>query len=124
MHVVNYELPTTSQGGIDEYVHRIGRTARIGHRGLATSFYTDRNADLAPELAKLLHENEQEIPDFLFEYNPENAANTEPNGETEGAGWGAEPQTNGNADGDAFGAGQQSNDGFQADAGGSGSGWN
>merc|ERR1740121_658044 len=32
-HVVNYDMPLTS----DDYVHRVGRTGRIGHRGVATS---------------------------------------------------------------------------------------
>jgi hypothetical protein len=31
-HVINYDLPI--QGGIDEYVHRIGRTGRIGNEEL------------------------------------------------------------------------------------------
>jgi superfamily II DNA/RNA helicase len=25
MHVINYDLPNTTYGGIDEYVHRIGK---------------------------------------------------------------------------------------------------
>ena len=41
-------------GGIDEYVHRIGRTARIGHKGLASSFFTERDAPLAEKLVPLL----------------------------------------------------------------------
>jgi ATP-dependent RNA helicase DDX3X len=44
MHVVNYDLPDD----IDEYVHRIGRTGRVGNRGLATSFYNAGNGVLAP----------------------------------------------------------------------------
>ena len=34
-HVVNYDLPKS----IDEYVHRIGRTGRVGNVGKATSFF-------------------------------------------------------------------------------------
>ena len=34
-HVINYDLPKT----IEEYVHRIGRTGRLGNTGQATSFY-------------------------------------------------------------------------------------
>ena len=34
-HVVNYDLPKT----VDEYVHRIGRTGRVGNTGKATSFF-------------------------------------------------------------------------------------
>jgi len=33
-HVINYELPKLAE----DYVHRIGRTGRIGNMGLATSF--------------------------------------------------------------------------------------
>lgn len=47
MHVVNFELPSGRHGGIGEYVHRIGRTARIGNEGLATSFYNEHNDDIA-----------------------------------------------------------------------------
>ena len=33
-HVINYELPNISE----TYVHRIGRTGRAGHDGIAISF--------------------------------------------------------------------------------------
>ncbi|TKA81621.1 hypothetical protein B0A49_01255 [Cryomyces minteri] len=71
MHVINYDLPSSMHGGIEEYVHRIGRTARIGNAGLATSFYTERNEDIADNLVKLLMETGQEIPDFLQDRIPE-----------------------------------------------------
>ena len=38
-HVINYDLPKT----VEEYVHRIGRTGRLGNTGKATSFYDARN---------------------------------------------------------------------------------
>merc|ERR1719147_617079 len=34
-HVINYDMPDD----VDEYVHRIGRTGRMGNTGKATSFY-------------------------------------------------------------------------------------
>jgi ATP-dependent RNA helicase DDX3X len=71
MHIINFDLPSTMHGGIDEYVHRIGRTARIGNEGLATSFYNDRNVDLAENLVKILIESNQPVPDFLSQYAPE-----------------------------------------------------
>ncbi|KAF2397490.1 DEAD/DEAH box RNA helicase [Trichodelitschia bisporula] len=74
MHVINYDLPDTDKsatGGIHEYTHRIGRTARIGNQGRATSFYNERNADLAPALVKVLLENGQTVPEFLDEFRPE-----------------------------------------------------
>ena len=72
MHVINYDMPNADYGGIHEYVHRIGRTARIGNEGMATSFYNDKNEDIAEALTKLLVETRQEIPDFLESYKPEN----------------------------------------------------
>lgn len=64
LHVINYDLP----GDIDEYVHRIGRTARAGNTGNATSFYTDRDDGIAYDLVKLLKSCKQEIPHFLKRY--------------------------------------------------------
>ncbi|KAF9160671.1 DEAD-box ATP-dependent RNA helicase [Actinomortierella ambigua] len=64
MHVINYHLPSD----IDEYIHRIGRTARVGNPGLATSFYNENDAMLAPALTKILQECGQEVPDFLEQY--------------------------------------------------------
>ncbi|KAJ9660954.1 hypothetical protein H2201_006682 [Coniosporium apollinis] len=71
LHVINYDLPSAAHGGIDEYVHRIGRTARIGNEGLATSFYNDRNEDIADALVKILVETKQDVPDFLADRIPE-----------------------------------------------------
>jgi hypothetical protein len=49
-HVINFDLPTD----VDDYVHRIGRTGRAGKKGLATAFFTDKDAGLAKGLAELL----------------------------------------------------------------------
>ena len=71
-HVINYDLPSGNYGGIDEYIHRIGRTARIGHRGQATSFYNERNEDIAQNLVNVLIECECPVPQFLESFIPEN----------------------------------------------------
>ena len=107
MHVINYDLPNSDHGGIHEYVHRIGRTARIGNIGMATSFYNDKNEDIAEALTKLLVETHQNVPDFLESYKPENEEelkfddDTDDEGDETAAGgdaWGAEAQTtNGDA---------------------------
>uniref|UniRef100_A0A183EJT8 RNA helicase n=1 Tax=Gongylonema pulchrum TaxID=637853 RepID=A0A183EJT8_9BILA len=60
-HVINYDLPTD----IDEYVHRIGRTGRVGNVGLATSFFNDKNRNIARDLAELVVEANQELPEWL-----------------------------------------------------------
>ncbi|XP_024223471.1 ATP-dependent RNA helicase vasa isoform X1 [Bombus impatiens] len=62
-HVINYDLPK----GIDEYVHRIGRTGRVGNRGRATSFFEpDDDAPLREDLIKILKQAEQPVPDCLL----------------------------------------------------------
>ena len=55
-------------------MHRIGRTARIGHQGLATSFYNDRNEDIAQDLVNVLVECDCSVPDFLSHLVPEEGA--------------------------------------------------
>lgn len=61
-HVINYDLPKS----IDEYVHRIGRTGRVGNEGKATSFYDyQQDRPLAGDLVKILTDAGQPIPDFL-----------------------------------------------------------
>lgn len=60
-HVINFDLPTD----IEEYVHRIGRTGRVGNLGTATSFFNEKNRTIAIDLVELLSEANQEIPDWL-----------------------------------------------------------
>ncbi|KDD72261.1 DEAD/DEAH box helicase, partial [Helicosporidium sp. ATCC 50920] len=60
-HVINFDLPAD----IDDYVHRIGRTGRAGKKGLATAFFCDKDASLAPKLVELLGETNQEVPGWL-----------------------------------------------------------
>lgn len=107
MHVVNYDLPVKEHGGIQDYIHRIGRTARIGNDGLATSFYNERNEDIAEDLVKILVESKQEVPGFLEQYKPENAEaidfEDDSDAEDEAGGADADPWGGASA-GDAWGA--------------------
>eukprot|EP00547_Thalassionema_nitzschioides_P001591 CAMPEP_0194209016 /NCGR_PEP_ID=MMETSP0156-20130528/7291_1 /TAXON_ID=33649 /ORGANISM="Thalassionema nitzschioides, Strain L26-B" /LENGTH=780 /DNA_ID=CAMNT_0038936101 /DNA_START=238 /DNA_END=2581 /DNA_ORIENTATION=+ len=66
-HVINMDLPTSADE-FDSYVHRIGRTGRAGHTGLATSLFvpTD-NGSIAAPLVRQLKESKQEVPDWLEE---------------------------------------------------------
>ena len=61
-HVINYDLPED----IDLYVHRIGRTARAGRRGVAWSFVTPEQGQLLTEIEKLtgVLVEKKEYPDF------------------------------------------------------------
>ncbi|XP_066266911.1 ATP-dependent RNA helicase DDX3X-like isoform X6 [Branchiostoma lanceolatum] len=60
-HVINFDLPSD----IDEYVHRIGRTGRVGNLGLATSFFNDKNRNVVRDLVDILIESKQELPSWL-----------------------------------------------------------
>ncbi|KAL7286258.1 hypothetical protein TKK_0019435 [Trichogramma kaykai] len=60
-HVINFDLP----GDVEEYVHRIGRTGRMGNLGTATSFFNHKNANLVRDLVPLLLEANQDLPSWL-----------------------------------------------------------
>lgn len=61
-HVINLELPKS----IEDYVHRIGRTGRVGNRGKATSFFSlDQDSDIKDDLVRILTQANQEVPEFL-----------------------------------------------------------
>ena len=130
MHVINYDLPNIDHGGIDEYVHRIGkspfplscrnlpkdvgRTGRIGNEGLATSLYNEKDEPLADELVKILLECGYDVPDFLEDKKPQqdqpltfddnSGDEEEAEAEAEGAdAWGGAGDTNGAVNGDSSG---------------------
>ncbi|KAH9884852.1 P-loop containing nucleoside triphosphate hydrolase protein [Xylariomycetidae sp. FL2044] len=115
-HVINFDLPSMDHGGIAEYTHRIGRTGRIGHRGRATSFYNDRDSDIAPLLVMTLMETRQAIPDFLEQYKPEDTDVTKLKFEDD-----TDEELEKQAGGDAGGWGGDGED--SAAAGGDGGGW-
>ena len=45
-HVINYDLPQD----VEDYVHRIGRTARFGASGIAISFICEHYAYSMPDI--------------------------------------------------------------------------
>jgi len=60
--VINYDFPTN----IEDYVHRIGRTARGGDKtGVSVTFFTRDDAALAGKLVTLMEKSGQEAPDEL-----------------------------------------------------------
>jgi Superfamily II DNA and RNA helicases len=71
-HVVNYELPTTAQ----DYVHRIGRTARAGLEGDAVSLVCVDEADLLADIETLLR---KPIPwEYVAGFEPDRNIRAEP----------------------------------------------
>jgi len=60
-NVVIYDFPRRMQ----DYVHRIGRTARGGRKGRAVVLFTSENSRSAQEFVELLEEAGQEVPSEL-----------------------------------------------------------
>ncbi len=59
--VINYDMPDIAE----TYVHRIGRTGRAGHKGLALSFCTDEEHNMYRDIQKLTG---KPIPAELYAY--------------------------------------------------------
>ncbi len=64
--VINYDFPRPKgAAGIEDFVHRIGRTARAGAKGTAITFFTQDNRRHAGPLVNLLTKAKQEAPEEL-----------------------------------------------------------
>jgi len=59
--VINFDMPN----GIEDYIHRIGRTGRAGASGISVSFFTEKSAKMAADLVNILVEAKQEVPPKL-----------------------------------------------------------
>ena len=64
--VINYDFPH-GEGGAEEYVHRIGRTARAGATGTAETLFTFADSRHAGTLTTLLQDAGQPVPEGLEE---------------------------------------------------------
>ena len=67
-YVFNFDMPKN----IEDYIHRIGRTGRVGNKGMAISFYNEKNKVIAEDLVKEMKKAKQEIPDFLEKFDYDN----------------------------------------------------
>lgn len=76
--VINYDYPNSSE----DYIHRIGRTARSQKTGTAYTFFTPNNSKQAGDLISVLREANQAI-------NPKLIQMAEDRGGEGGAGGGA-----------------------------------
>jgi ATP-dependent RNA helicase RhlE len=57
-HVVNFDLPREAE----DYVHRIGRTARAAGKGTAITFVSDHDQDAVVKIERLLERQVEKIP--------------------------------------------------------------
>ena len=75
-HVINYDVPENAE----DYVHRVGRTARMGKQGRAATFVTPDDGEFITAIEKLIN---KEIPlerfeDFVHTVAPEGGTPGEP----------------------------------------------
>ncbi|XP_028395147.1 ATP-dependent RNA helicase dbp2-like [Dendronephthya gigantea] len=61
--VINVDYPSSSE----DYIHRIGRTARSDRHGTAYTFFTQANAKQAKDLVNVLQEANQQVSSKLME---------------------------------------------------------
>jgi len=62
--VINFSFPLT----IEDYVHRIGRTARAGKEGIAHTFFHVGDKAHAGELVNVLNGADQKVPEALMKF--------------------------------------------------------
>lgn len=66
--VINFDFPAGTNG-VEDYVHRIGRTGRGEASGKAYTFFTAGDAKRATQLIGVLKRADQEVPDELKRYD-------------------------------------------------------
>lgn len=126
-HVINFDMPSD----VEEYVHRIGRTGRMGNLGLATSFFNEKNRNLVKDLVELLVESNQELPSWLEAMALESRSNFSSGrrgkGRFGGAGFGGKDYRfengGGRGGGGSRGGGGGGGGGRSGYGGGGGGGW-
>nr|XP_023409147.1 probable ATP-dependent RNA helicase DDX52 [Loxodonta africana] len=59
--VINYDFPTSSV----EYIHRIGRTGRAGHKGKAVTFFTEDDKPLLRSIANVIQQAGCPVPEYI-----------------------------------------------------------
>jgi ATP-dependent RNA helicase DDX5/DBP2 len=67
--VINYDFPIGGNG-VEDYVHRIGRTARGSNEGTAYTFFTQGDRQRAAELVGVLERAGQDVPADLLAFVP------------------------------------------------------
>uniref|UniRef100_A0A1I8BGI2 RNA helicase n=1 Tax=Meloidogyne hapla TaxID=6305 RepID=A0A1I8BGI2_MELHA len=71
-YVINYDLPSRDlRGPQNEYIHRIGRTGRIGNVGAAISYFDPSSINdrrNASYFIKVLQDSRQTVPEWMFEF--------------------------------------------------------
>ena len=69
-YVINYDFPQT----IEDYVHRIGRTARGEKSGTSYSLLTKEHSRCIKQLIEVMERSGQEIPQAVYELENQSRA--------------------------------------------------
>lgn len=59
--MINYDFPNSAE----DYVHRIGRTARADKSGTAYTFFTEGDSKSSGELIAVMTDAKQDVPERL-----------------------------------------------------------
>jgi ATP-dependent RNA helicase RhlE len=110
-HVVNFELPNVAE----DYIHRIGRTARAGQEGAAISLVCVDELKLLRDIERLLRKDIQKINVPGYDIDPSIKAEPIQNGSNRGGGGGRGRSPDRSRSGP--GGGRSSNGGGGAGAG-------
>ncbi|SOV15093.1 DEAD/DEAH box helicase, putative [Plasmodium gaboni] len=62
--VINYDLPSE----FEQYMHRIGRTGRIGKSGMAINYFNSSNKKIIDKLIDHLRKYDQPVPNWLIHF--------------------------------------------------------
>ncbi|XP_069035181.1 DEAD-box helicase 3 X-linked a isoform X9 [Lepisosteus oculatus] len=119
-HVINFDLPSD----IEEYVHRIGRTGRVGNLGLATSFFNEKNSNITKDLLDILVEAKQEVPSWLesLAYEQQHKSSSRGRSKRFSGGFGARDYRQSSSSSSSFGSRGSRNTGGHGGSRGFGSG--
>ena len=58
MYVINYDMP----GGIEDYIHRIGRSGRFGRKGVAINFVKNEDVRILRDIEQYYSTQIDEMP--------------------------------------------------------------
>uniref|UniRef100_A0A1J3H373 RNA helicase n=1 Tax=Noccaea caerulescens TaxID=107243 RepID=A0A1J3H373_NOCCA len=110
--VINYDFPN----GVEDYVHRIGRTGRAGATGQAFTFFGDQDSKHASDLIKILEGANQRVPPQIREMATRGGG-----GMNKFSRWG--PPSGGRGRGGDYGYGGRGSFGGSRDSRSSSNGW-
>nr|CAH7743712.1 unnamed protein product [Callosobruchus chinensis] len=118
MYVINYDYPNSSE----DYIHRIGRTARSESTGTSYAFFTPSNSRQARDLIAVLSEANQVVNPKLAEIANRPHAFGKGGGRGFGGGGGGRFGGGGGGGGGGRGGDRRSGGGMGGGRGGGGSG--